>query len=92
MKKILCALVLALALGGIFALPLPWLTRASMESSEGSGQVEAGQNQAAPAPEPVAMMVKAPEITGIEEWINSKPLKLEDLRGQVVALHFWTFG
>ncbi len=25
-------------------------------------------------------------------WINSKPLKLSSLRGQVVVLHFWTFG
>jgi peroxiredoxin len=27
-----------------------------------------------------------------EEWINSRPLKLSELRGQVVMLHFWTFG
>jgi hypothetical protein len=46
----------------------------------------------APAQEPAAMKIKAPEITGIEEWINSKPLELKDLRGKVVALHFWTFG
>lgn len=26
------------------------------------------------------------------EWINSKPLKLADLKGKVVVLHFWTFG
>jgi hypothetical protein len=88
MKKILCVLVLALALGGIFALPLPWLTRASMESSEGGAQTSALEG----TPEPVAMKIEAPEIVGIEEWINSKPLKLKDLRGQVVVLHFWTFG
>jgi peroxiredoxin len=36
--------------------------------------------------------VKAPEIAGIEGWINSRPLTLSQLRGKVVVLHFWTFG
>ena len=35
----------------------------------------------------------APEFThtDAEEWINSEPLSLSDLRGQVVMLDFWTF-
>jgi hypothetical protein len=44
------------------------------------------------AQEPVAMRVAAPELQGIEAWINSKPLTLKELRGKVVVLHFWTFG
>ena len=33
----------------------------------------------------------APELaTG--NWINSEPLKLNDLRGRVVLIEFWTFG
>ncbi len=36
--------------------------------------------------------VKAPEITGIDGWVNSRPIKLADLSGKVVVLHFWTFG
>jgi hypothetical protein len=33
----------------------------------------------------------APEITA-GRWINSAPLTLEELRGRVVLLEFWTFG
>lgn len=34
----------------------------------------------------------APELTG-EVWINtSTPLRLADLRGQVVLVDMWTFG
>ena len=42
--------------------------------------------------QPVTLNVAAPELTGIQEWINSKPLTLKELRGRVVVLHFWTFG
>src|SRR5882757_5605905 len=44
------------------------------------------------ADEPKPMDQKAPELTGISQWINAKPLTLKDLRGKVVVLHFWTFG
>ncbi|GAB4548491.1 MAG: hypothetical protein Kow0063_43430 [Anaerolineae bacterium] len=33
----------------------------------------------------------APELHN-ETWLNSEPLKLADLRGQVVMVEFWTFG
>ncbi len=35
---------------------------------------------------------KAPEIRGIETWINSEPLTLESLKGQVVLIDFWTYS
>ena len=34
---------------------------------------------------------EAPEIVGIEHWINSGPLSIAELRGRVVLLNFWTF-
>lgn len=33
----------------------------------------------------------APEFTGIENWINSAPLKQSELRGKVVLVDFWTY-
>lgn len=38
-----------------------------------------------------AASVQAPEILS-STWINSEPLKMEDLRGKVVMVEFWTFG
>jgi hypothetical protein len=34
----------------------------------------------------------APELPASRVWINSQPLSLAQLRGKVVALHFWTYG
>ena len=33
----------------------------------------------------------APEIAG-ENWINSKPLTIAELKGRVVLVDFWTYG
>jgi hypothetical protein len=38
------------------------------------------------------LTAQAPELRGVNDWINSVPFALKDLRGKVVALHFWTFG
>lgn len=34
----------------------------------------------------------APELTRIHAWLNSEPLTLEQLRGKVVVLDFWTYS
>ncbi|HLN32039.1 MAG TPA: redoxin domain-containing protein [Gemmataceae bacterium] len=34
----------------------------------------------------------APEFAKTTRWLQSKPLTLASLRGQVVVVHFWTFG
>jgi hypothetical protein len=44
-----------------------------------------------PAVALVAEGASAPEIIGAA-WINSPPLTMEALRGQVVLVEFWTYG
>ncbi|SAK45473.1 redoxin domain-containing protein [Caballeronia hypogeia] len=34
---------------------------------------------------------QAPDFTGIDNWLNSAPLDLKQLRGKVVLVDFWTF-
>ena len=34
---------------------------------------------------------KAPNFIIIENWINSNPLSIEDLKGKVVLVDFWTY-
>lgn len=34
----------------------------------------------------------AAELQGISSWINSPPLKIEDLKGKVVLIDFWTYS
>ena len=34
----------------------------------------------------------APELSGLSNWINSKPLTIQELRGKVVLVDFWTYS
>ena len=42
-------------------------------------------------PMSLATNIPAPDIVS-PTWLNSEPLKLENLRGKVVMVEFWTFG
>ena len=73
-----------------------------------TGQVKIGPQKAPIAKAAIALMLllfavvlllsactgpeAAPEFQGIEGWINSGPLSLEDLRGRVVLVDFWTYS
>ncbi|MGH6646886.1 cytochrome c biogenesis protein DipZ [Aquabacterium sp.] len=65
------------------------------QASAWASRVWSGLNQtAAPSSEATAMnsAQAAPEFTGIGQWLNSPPLSLKALRGQVVLVEFWTYG
>ncbi len=43
-------------------------------------------------PQPFAGSVNAPDFPRDVEWLNAgRPLSLEDFRGKLVLLDFWTF-
>ncbi|OAF09446.1 thioredoxin [Bradyrhizobium centrolobii] len=49
-------------------------------------------SRAAPITVAAASHETAPDFTGINNWFNSKPLTIADLRGKVVLVDFWTYG
>ncbi|HDR9024457.1 thioredoxin family protein [Burkholderia vietnamiensis] len=51
----------------------------------------AGTRDDAKLPASAAGM-QAPNFTGIERWHNSAPLTLDQLRGKVVLVDFWTYS
>src|ERR1700761_3574748 len=50
--------------------------------------------RAEPAGESEALPVEgiAPSLDGAVEWLNSKPLTTEELKGKVVVVDFWTYS
>lgn len=64
--------------------------------SSDSSSVGSTSSPTAGAPDPdlipVGQRPAAPEFTGLDGWLNSSPLTITSLRGQVVLIDFWTFS
>lgn len=75
------------------------LTAAGDESMAGPGGEPASveESKAGPTAQQLDLLARlrpqgeAPELFN-EVWLNSEPLRLVDLRGQVVLIEFWTYG
>jgi thiol-disulfide isomerase/thioredoxin len=52
----------------------------------------ADEQAAIPPLELVDAQRVAPNFVGIDNWLNSVPLNISDLRGKVVLVDFWTYG
>ena len=64
----------------------------SNEKAPEDGNVKADPAEAEPgqSPEPAPGPLAA-EVEGIKAWINSDPLTIEELKGKVVLVDFWTY-
>ena len=88
-SRFLPSLLLALVVGACVT-PVPWVEPIAEPS-------DLAKNYADLTPEQQSVLAElrnrgpVPELTN-EQWINSEPLRLQDLRGQVVIVEFWTYG
>ncbi len=66
-------------------------TTAATDATEAVSAVETNPSEAAALSPDSSAGPLAAELTGIDAWINSDPLTIEQLRGKVVLVDFWTY-
>ena len=76
--------------------PAATATTAPAASDAAAPGVEAEPTPGLPGFEPTGRIGgglgdTAPEFKGISQWLNSGELKMEELRGEVVLIDFWTY-
>ncbi|RZI84590.1 MAG: cytochrome c biogenesis protein DipZ [Rubrivivax sp.] len=77
----------AAMLGKVDVQASAWLARSW------SGLVSLAELPSAQAePTTAAPGMPAPELAGIDQWLNTAPLSMARLKGKVVLIDFWTYG
>ena len=85
LRKLFGGMVIATAAAMHFQVDvgaMAWLSRTFSSEPE----------QASGATAPPTSGALAPEFSGIDNWFNSSPLTMAQLRGKVVLIDFWTYG
>jgi peroxiredoxin len=85
LKVITAVALLAVAVAVVLLVRRPW---AQAETYQPAATVTATPE----ADQRRELSKAAPEFAEETEWLQSEPLTLASLRGQVVVVHFWTFG
>ena len=62
------------------------------DAIEGNGQAKNKLASLSGNKAPLKKYVDAPDIQRITAWINSTPLTMQELRGKVVLVDFWTYS
>src|SRR5262245_24010371 len=94
----LTALAIALNVDRHFQTAIPGYTEALQGKVEESGRAQRelqklrGQTRQVAASSSLRDFGAAPQLTGLSNWVNSKPLTLDKLRGKVVLIDFWTYS
>lgn len=90
------AVLMALGLDLRLATRVPAYTRALQgleESAAAQSELERLVGRPArPVDSELGDFGPAPEFRGIGRWLNTEPLSLDDLRGKVVVIDFWTYS
>ncbi len=74
------------------AMPEDMKPSSDMGNSQGAESEE--REKATETPEGIKLPfhIDAPELQGLTGWINSDPLTMNDLKGKVVIVDFWTYS
>jgi cytochrome c biogenesis protein CcdA/thiol-disulfide isomerase/thioredoxin len=75
-----------------FTTAVPGYTEELQERIERNSTARRELRELTDAPASTPNAAGAPEIRGITQWINSEPLSLQQLRGRVVLIDFWTYS
>jgi cytochrome c biogenesis protein CcdA/thiol-disulfide isomerase/thioredoxin len=86
------ALAIALGADQRFTTTVPGYTEALQKRIERNDTAHRDLRDLTSAGAVASNAAPAPEVRGLDEWINSKPLTLRELRGKVVLIDFWTYS